>query len=162
MLFIKVVGGTTVDHPVFGGNLLDVFSGVPEGYEPFMRTEKPPLGLYEVDDPDVPQYGRNEDGVWTDLWPRRAMNAEERAEKEAEVLADRLRVQSSVTRYMDEMLAGLTDAEAIAKVEAYKQQLAQLEITSDEDFSFPLPPVIFNGKLMPSTDNPGTAPNVIG
>lgn len=162
MLFIKVVGGNTVDHPVIGVNLLEVFSGVPQEYEPFIRTEKPPLGLYEVDDPDVPQYGRNEDGVWTDLWPRRPMNAEERAEKEAEVLADRLRIQNSVLRDMDDKLANLTDPEAIAKVEAYKEELGQLEITAEEGFSFPFPPVVFNGKLMPSMDNPGSAPTVIG
>lgn len=162
MLFIKVINGGTVDHPVLGGNLAEVFRGLPDNYEPFVRTEKPPLGLYEVDDPNVPQYGRNEDGVWTDLWPRRPMNAEERAVKEAEVLADRLRIQSSVARHMGEKLAELTDAEAIATVEAYKQELEQLQITADEDFTFPMPPAIINGKLAPALTNPGSAPEVIG
>lgn len=68
-LYIKVINGKTVDHPVLAQNLFDVFPGVPAeqfpalGYEPFVRVE--------LLVPQNKRFIRTEyekiDGVWTDV-----------------------------------------------------------------------------------------------
>lgn len=163
ILYIKVENGQTVEHPVADWNLMQVFGGVPVNYEPFLRTEKPPVGTYEVEDDTVPQYGKNEEGMWTDLWPTRPMTPEERAVKESEVM-DRLENLRAHLIQMSEDNAkkAKNDMTRDAAL-AYAEEIRNLVVTPDEDFIFPQPPLILpNGELLPPNTESGSVPDVIG
>jgi hypothetical protein len=79
-LFIKVENGQPIDHPVFGGNLLQFYETVPDFYQPFVRVEKPTIGPYQVFNSQEPTY-QFVNGVWTDIWDIRDMTAEEKQTK---------------------------------------------------------------------------------
>lgn len=162
MLYIKVENGQTVDHPVFSENLIDVFGEVPAGYEPFIRTEPPVLGRYEVWDEDAALYGPVE-GAWTDLWSRRPMTSEERAAREVEILAELENVRQRIVEITTEGMALLTKPKDVAYCEAYLAELRALELSAGEDFVFPHAPLIVDdGTLILPATGPGSAPDIVG
>jgi len=77
-LYIQTENGQTVNHPAFESNLIAAFGGVPDHWKPFVRVERPTLGVYEVLESEQPAY-EFVDGVWTDVWTVRPMTAEEKA-----------------------------------------------------------------------------------
>lgn len=79
-LYIQIENGQTVNHPAFEDNLIAAFGGVPDHWKPFVRVERPTLGVYEVLESQEAAY-EFVDGVWTDVWTVRPMTAEEKAEK---------------------------------------------------------------------------------
>lgn len=163
ILYIKVENGQTVDHPVADWNLMQVFGGIPGDYEPFLRTDKPPIGTYEVEDDTVPQYGKNEEGMWTDLWPTRPMTPEERAVKEAEIMERHEADRTGIIRMLENSTNGTKNEKTKAVVLAYVEKIRNIVVTPDEAFAFPAPPLILpSGEVMPSVDDPGTTPDVIG
>ena len=162
ILYIKVEDGQTVDHPVADWNLMQVFGEIPSNYEPFERTHRPVLGLYEVDDMDAQLYCRNEKGVWTDLWPTRPMNAEERKAKEAEVIAHREFIYRNYLSSVAHVFTTAYTDEDRVRCEEYKAELEALVITADEEFNFPLPPIFTRPVDAPPISNPGSTPDVIG
>ena len=162
ILYIKVEDGNPIDHPVADWNLMEVFGCIPDNYEPFTRTQKPPLGRFETDDVEAVQYARGEDGVWTDLWPSRPMNAEERAEQEAWIMQS---LESSRQQILDNVVPAImaladTD-ERRAECEAYKRAVEEVQLSVEEDFLFPEPPQALLWR-QPSTDVDGGEPDVIG
>lgn len=80
MLYIQVVDGQSINHPAFEENLLDAFGKIPEDWEPFIRVERPALGVYEILESEQPEY-QKVDGIWTDVWKKRPMTLEERVVK---------------------------------------------------------------------------------
>jgi hypothetical protein len=85
-LYIQVENGQTVNHPAFEHNLIEAFGGVPDHWKPFVRVERPTLGVYEVLESEQPAY-EFVDGVWKDVWPVRPMTNEEKAAKQQAVVA---------------------------------------------------------------------------
>ena len=77
-LYIQTENGQTVNHPAFEDNLIAAFGGVPDHWKPFVRVERPTLGVYEVLESEQPAY-EMVDGVWTDVWTVRPMTDEEKA-----------------------------------------------------------------------------------
>jgi hypothetical protein len=75
-LYIQTENGQTVNHPAFESNLIAAFGGVPDHWKPFVRVERPTLGVYEALESEQPAY-QMVDGVWTDVWTVRPMTAEE-------------------------------------------------------------------------------------
>ena len=84
-LYIETENGVTKNHPAFEDNLLQAFGSIPEHWEPFTRVERPALGVYEVMTADEPTYEKV-DGVWTDVWHKRDMTAEEKTAKQQQVI----------------------------------------------------------------------------
>ena len=84
-LYIQTENGQTVNHPAFEHNLIEAFGGVPDHWKPFVRVERPTLGVYEVLEIGQPAY-QMVDGVWTDVWSVRPMTAEEVAAKQQAVI----------------------------------------------------------------------------
>ena len=89
-LYIKVVDGNPVDHPLLEANLLEAFpeinlSDPACGYAPFQRIQKPLSGVYQV---YVGHRYAAVDGVYQDVWDFRDMTAEERALKIANIKAE--------------------------------------------------------------------------
>ena len=84
-LYIQVESGTTKNHPAFEDNLIKAFGSVPDHWEPFTRVERPTLGVYEVLTLEEPTYEKV-NGVWTDVWHKRDMTAEEKTAKQQEVI----------------------------------------------------------------------------
>lgn len=84
-LYIQTENGQTVNHPAFEHNLIEAFGGVPDHWKPFVRVERPTLGVYEVLESEQPAY-EFVDGVWTDVWSVRPMTAEEIAAKQQAVI----------------------------------------------------------------------------
>jgi hypothetical protein len=81
-LYIQTENGQTVNHPAFEHNLIEAFGGVPDHWKPFVRVERPILGVYEVLESEQSAY-EFVDGVWTDVWTVRPMTEEEVAAKKA-------------------------------------------------------------------------------
>lgn len=75
-LYIEIEDGQAKNHPAFEDNLLQAFGRIPDHWEPFARTEKPSLGIYQVFDEPEFSYSKV-NGVWTEVWAVRNMTAEE-------------------------------------------------------------------------------------
>ena len=90
-LFIEVKDGQPINHPAFSGNLMGAFKNIPENWEPFIRVERPVLGIYETMDSEEPSYEKV-DGVWTDVWSIRNMTPDEKLDKQQSVI-DALRTR---------------------------------------------------------------------
>ena len=84
-LYIQTENGQPVNHPAFESNLIAAFGGVPDHWKPFVRVERPVLGVYEVLESEQPAY-EFVDGVWTDVWTVRPMTAEEIAAVHQQVI----------------------------------------------------------------------------
>jgi hypothetical protein len=84
-LYIETENGVTKNHPAFEDNLLQAFGSIPAHWEPFTRVERPALGVYEVLTAEEPTYEKV-DGVWTDVWHKRDMTAEEKTAKQQAVI----------------------------------------------------------------------------
>lgn len=83
-LYIQTENGEPVNHPAFEENLIAAFGGVPDHWKPFVRVERPVIGMYEVLESETPVY-QQVDGVWTDVWSVRPMTAEEITAKKEEI-----------------------------------------------------------------------------
>jgi hypothetical protein len=83
-LYIQTENGVTKNHPAFEDNLIQAFGFVPAHWEPFTRVERPTLGVYELMTADEPTYEKV-DSVWTDVWHKRDMTAEEKTAKQQAV-----------------------------------------------------------------------------
>ncbi|NBU72775.1 MAG: hypothetical protein EBS53_15255 [Bacteroidetes bacterium] len=83
-LYIEIIDGQTINHPAFEDNLLNAFGSIPAHWEPFVRVERPTLGVYDVLESNEPTYEKV-NGVWTDVWSIRAMTNVEKAAKQQEV-----------------------------------------------------------------------------
>jgi hypothetical protein len=84
-LYIKIQNGLPVDHPQLKDNVVDAYElsdtdldGHPD-WLPFIRTEVPKVGIYEV--ADGPHYVRD-GNVVNEQWIVRAMTEEERVMKQ--------------------------------------------------------------------------------
>jgi hypothetical protein len=76
-LYIETENGQVKNHPAFEDNLIQAFGSVPEHWEPFIRVERPALGVYQVfEDPEVTYEKVN--GTWTDVFHVREMTTEEK------------------------------------------------------------------------------------
>jgi hypothetical protein len=84
-LYIQTENGQTVNHPAFEDNLIAAFGGVPDHWKPFVRVERPTLGVYEVLESEQSAY-QMVDGVWTDVWTVRPMTDEEKAAVQQQVI----------------------------------------------------------------------------
>ena len=83
-IFIQVKDGQPVNHPALPFNLIQAFGIIPSDWEPFLRVERPKLGVYQVFDSKEPTYEKV-NGVWTDVWSIRDMTDEEKAAKQQAV-----------------------------------------------------------------------------
>lgn len=86
-LYIETENGQIKNHPAFEDNLIQAFGSVPAHWEPFIRIERPILGVYELMTLDNSTYEKI-NGVWTDVWHKRDMTAEEKAAKQQEAIAN--------------------------------------------------------------------------
>ena len=84
-LYIETENGVTKNHPAFESNLIQAFGSVPAHWEPFIRVERPAIGVYKIMTADEPTYEKV-DGVWTDVWHKRDMTAEEKTAKQQQVI----------------------------------------------------------------------------
>lgn len=84
-LYIEIENGTFKNHPAFEDNLIQAFGSVPSHWEAFTRVERPTLGVYELMTAEEASYEKV-DGVWTDVWHKRDMTAEEKTAKQQAVI----------------------------------------------------------------------------
>lgn len=84
MLFIQVKDGSPINHPAFEENIVQAFGLIPSDWEPFVRTECPEVGIYDVLDSPLPVYQKI-NGTWMDVWLLRPMTAAEIEAKQQEV-----------------------------------------------------------------------------
>jgi len=83
--YIETENGLVKNHPAFEDNLIEAFGSVPEQWELFIRVERPILGVYELFTAEEPTYEKV-NAVWTDVWHKRDMTAEEKAAKQQDVI----------------------------------------------------------------------------
>jgi hypothetical protein len=84
-LYIETENGTFKNHPAYEDNLIQAFGSVPVHWEPFTRVVKPTLGTYELMTSEDATY-EQVNGVWTDVWHKRDMTAEEKTAKQLAVI----------------------------------------------------------------------------
>lgn len=84
-LYIETENGVVKNHPAFEDNLLQAFGAIPAHWEPFIRVERPTLGVYQVLESDEPAYAKV-NGVWSDVWSVRELTAEEKTAKQQAVI----------------------------------------------------------------------------
>ena len=84
-LYIETENGQTKNHPAFEDNLMQAFGEIPSHWEPFIRVERPVLGMYQVLEPDESVYEKV-NGTWTDVWTVREMTVEEKTAKQQNVI----------------------------------------------------------------------------
>jgi len=84
-LYIETENGLVKNHPAFEDNLLEAFGSIPNQWESFLRIERPTLGVYEILTAEEPTYEKV-NGVWSDVWHKRDMTAEEKMTKQQEVV----------------------------------------------------------------------------
>jgi hypothetical protein len=84
-LYIETENGVAKNHPAFMDNLIQAFGSIPEHWEQFTRVERPVLGVYEVMTSNEPTYEKV-NGVWTDVWHKRDLTAEEKTAKQQAVI----------------------------------------------------------------------------
>jgi hypothetical protein len=84
-LYIETENGVTKNHPAFEDNLIQAFGSVPNHWESFTRVERPTLGVYELMTAEEPTYEQVH-GVWTDVWHKRDMTAEEKTAAQQAVI----------------------------------------------------------------------------
>jgi hypothetical protein len=61
-LYIETENGVTKNHPAFEDNLMQAFGSIPAHWEPFIRVERPAIGVYKIMTADEPTYDcRRED-----------------------------------------------------------------------------------------------------
>jgi hypothetical protein len=82
-LFIRIVDGQPVDHPILGENFRAAFpevdtNNLPSEFARFVRIPSPQLGPYEKNATATYAWV---DGVVTDVWRVEQMTAEEREAK---------------------------------------------------------------------------------
>ncbi len=87
-LFIRIVDGQPVDHPILEENFRAAFpeidiNNLPPEFARFIRVPQPRLGPYEK---NVTATYEWVDGVVTDVWHVEQMTAEERQEKIAQMM----------------------------------------------------------------------------
>ena len=83
-LYIEVVDGEIINHPIFESNLIEVFPNIVlddhDKYIPFQRVPQPTVGIFEVNEGVVYEFdGPN---LVKDVWKIRAMTS---AEKQAKI-----------------------------------------------------------------------------
>lgn len=161
MLYLKVINGVPVDHPVFADNLVQAFGEIPAEYVPFTRLPPPVLGPFQVHDETAALYAEL-DGVWQDVWPVRDMNAEEVAEKEANLRAHIETIRSFILEHVDELKAEATDPEYVAALEEHKSVIEGFVVADILNPDFPLPPLPKGHPLNLPVDASGSAPDMIG
>lgn len=83
-LFIETENGKIKNHPALEENLLQAFGSIPSHWEPFIRVERPILGVYELMDSEQPVYEKV-DGTWKDVWLVRPMTDAEKTAKQTAV-----------------------------------------------------------------------------
>jgi len=84
-LYIETENGAVKNHPAFEDNLIQAFGSVPAHWEPFIRVERPTLGVYQILESNEPIYTKV-NGVWTDVWSLREMTLEEKTAKQQAVI----------------------------------------------------------------------------
>jgi hypothetical protein len=88
-LYIRIKDGQPFEHPIFVDNFRQAFPDVdvnnlPAEFAPFIRIERPTLGVYEVMTAEEPTYDLI-DGVYKDVWHKRNMTSEEIVAKQQAV-----------------------------------------------------------------------------
>jgi len=84
-LYIQVQDGQPVNHPALVDHLYGAFGGVPDDWKPFIRVERPVVGVYEVYvDTTYEQVG----DYYVDVHNVRPMTDEEKAAMIAEATAN--------------------------------------------------------------------------
>ncbi len=86
-LFIRIVDGQPIEHPILGDNFRQAFPDIdtenlPPNFAKFVRVDVPDMGPYEIHEGS--QYGWK-DGVITDIHQIREMTEEEKIEKQNKI-----------------------------------------------------------------------------
>jgi hypothetical protein len=88
-LYIEVVDGKIINHPIFESNLIQVFPNIAlddhDKYIPFERVPQPTIGIFQVNEGVTYEFdGPN---LVKDIWHIRDMTAEEKQAKIEEARA---------------------------------------------------------------------------
>jgi hypothetical protein len=139
-LFIKIIDGQPVDHPVLDINLEHIYGSldnIPSEYQVFMRVPQNVVpGHYQK---AVATY-QQVDGIWQDVWIVEDLNEEETLARQQEIHTWLLETETTLRRKTEKLLAESKNPDEIAALTQYVSMLDswELDITNP---NFPDPPV---------------------
>ena len=139
-LFIKIIDGQPVDHPLLDINLKHIYGSledIPPEYKLFLRVpQNVTPGHFQK---AVATY-QEVDGVWQDVWGIEDMNEEETVAREKEIHAWATQAETSLRRKTEMILNESKNPDEIAALTQYLSLLDawELDITNPV---FPNPPV---------------------
>lgn len=162
-LFIQVVNGEPFEHPMALENLQQLIPGFdpenpPEGFVRFERVECPRVATpFER---EISSY-KLVDGVFKDVWEVVPLTEEEKAAKKQE-LTDRIfAIIEMRKKFAEDMIAnGPEDNKA--NWQGYLQKLNDWVLVDVLDPQIPIAKENGAPMVLLNTDEPGSAPNVIG
>jgi hypothetical protein len=163
-LVIQIRNGQPFEHPIMGDNFVQAFphldiDNLPSDFAKFERVEMPrQCGPYQI------EYEQYEwvDGIVKDVWHTREMTAEEKTAATAQY-EERLLGRIALFKNVADDFAAKASTEQGRQI--YLDYRATLDAFTWDDPAFaqtPIPPKVdANGNLV-TTNNAGSAPNVIG
>ena len=103
-LYIKIVDGMAVDHPILEENLVSAFPGInldqlPSTFARFEKTPQPLFGVYELCEH---AYAANTEGVYTDVWTVRPMTDHEKTQQQNTVKSAFIKINGPASWIFDE------------------------------------------------------------
>jgi hypothetical protein len=139
-LYIKIVDGQPIDHPVSEINLIQVYESkenIPPEYKPFMRTIHPIRPSHYV----KPACSYREiGGVWQDYWEFVDLPEDEAQAKEQELIDH---ANETVARFKDlanRFVNDLTDEDALTEWQLFLDDFNNWELQDPENPNIPEPP----------------------
>lgn len=119
-LYIKIVDGVAVDHPILEENLVSAFPEInldrlPANFARFQKTPQPRFGVYELCEHS---YAANTEDVYTDVWTVRPMTDHEKTQQQNTVKSTFIKINGPASWIFDEetcrMIAPVPQPEPIA------------------------------------------------
>lgn len=131
-LYIKVINGNPINHPILASNLIDAlgidYDNIPKEYEKFKRKEcNIEIGLLEK---PISRYEKI-DGVWTDVWESVPLAENELQFKKNQIKDEKKFLALAHKNYAEESL-NLTSNNSIKQyLSNYISTISDLEINYD-------------------------------
>ena len=119
-LYIKIVDGIAIDHPILEENLVSAFPEInldllPANFARFRKTPRPRCGVYERYECS---YAADAEGVYTEVWTLRSMTDHEKTQEQNLVKSSFIQLNGPSSWIFDEetcrMIAPVPKPETVA------------------------------------------------
>lgn len=163
-LFIRIVDGKPIDHPIFGDNFREAFPHIDVDNLPpeFARFERvpytEPVGILEVAECSYDWVN----GVVKDVWTVRPMTSEEETQRKQELTNTALETVEFLKQSANEHVANAKSLEEKQAWEDYATALNNWTLVDPLLPHIPKPPRVSSDGSLVTVNSAGATPDVIG